>query len=143
MRAALFRGPNLDVARVMGVLDSAVRVARAKPLLGRPAIEGVATLSRQNRSNNDLHGGSLSAVFQCRSADPSRSTDHSAKSPNKHVNWLTLHPFLEKPALPRSSLHGVTARVRQRCSGMSYILKSPTSASSTEISPEKLISFES
>src|SRR6516225_435744 len=59
MRAVLFRGSNLDVARVMGVLDSAVRVTRAKPLLGRPAIEGIATLSRQNRSNNDLHGGSF------------------------------------------------------------------------------------
>ena len=59
MRAVLFRGSNLDVACVMGVLDSAVRVARAKPLLGRPAIEGIAALFRQNRTNNDLPGGSF------------------------------------------------------------------------------------
>jgi hypothetical protein len=43
MRAALFRGSNLDVARVMGVFDSAVRVPRAKPLLGRPAVKGIAS----------------------------------------------------------------------------------------------------
>ena len=59
MRAALFRGSNLDVARVMGVFDSAVGVPRAKPLLGRPAVEGISTLLRQNRSNNDLHCGSF------------------------------------------------------------------------------------
>ena len=59
MRAALFRGSNLDLARVVGVFDSAVRIPRAKPLLGRPAVEGIATLPRQNRSNNDLHGGSF------------------------------------------------------------------------------------
>ena len=47
MRAVLFRGSNLDVARVMGVFNSAVRVPRAKPLLGRPAVEGIATLSRR------------------------------------------------------------------------------------------------
>src|ERR1700751_3361637 len=59
MRAALFRGSNLDLARVIGVFDSAVSIPRAKPLLGRPAVEGIATLPRQNRSNNDLHGGSF------------------------------------------------------------------------------------
>ena len=59
MRAALFRGSNLDLARVIGIFDSAVRIPRAKPLLGRPAVEGIATLPRQNRSNNDLHGGSF------------------------------------------------------------------------------------
>ena len=59
MRAALFRGSNLDLARVIGVFDSAVRISRAQPLLGRPAVEGIATLPRQNRSNNDLHGGSF------------------------------------------------------------------------------------
>ena len=59
MRAALFRGSNLDLARVVGVFDSALRISRAKPLLGRPAVEGIATLPRQDRSNNDLHGGSF------------------------------------------------------------------------------------
>src|SRR5882757_2042554 len=81
MRAALFRGSNLDLARVIGVFDSAVRIPRAKPLLGRPAVEGIATLPRQNRSNNDLHGGSFQQVSQCRSADPSRSTDHLPNRP--------------------------------------------------------------
>jgi hypothetical protein len=52
MQAALFRGLNLDLARVIGVFDSAVRIPRAKPLLRRPAVEGIATLPGQNRSNN-------------------------------------------------------------------------------------------
>src|SRR4051794_22188981 len=59
MRAALFGRSNLGVARVMGVFDPAVRVPRAKPLLGRPAVEGIATLPRQDRSDKDFHGGSL------------------------------------------------------------------------------------
>jgi hypothetical protein len=59
IQAALFKGSNLNVARVMGVFGSAVRVPRAKPLLGHPAIERIATLPRPNRSNNDLHGGSF------------------------------------------------------------------------------------
>src|SRR5438270_8148364 len=62
MRAALFRGSHLDLARVIGVFDSAVRIPQAKPLLGRPAVEGIATLPRQNRSNNDLHGGSFHSI---------------------------------------------------------------------------------
>src|ERR1700751_4802162 len=126
MRAALFRGSNLDLARVIGLFDSAVRISRAKPLLGRPAVEGIATLPRQNRSNNDLHGGSFQQLSHLpfgRSITLYRS---SARSPNKCVNWLTL---------PAISL--------RRRSSMSYFLKGPTSESSTEISPEKLISFES
>src|SRR5438270_8800772 len=81
MRAALFRGSNLELARVIGVFDSAVRIPRAKPLLGRPAVEGIATLPRQNRSNNDLHGGSFSAFSHSRSADPSRSTHNLPDRP--------------------------------------------------------------
>src|SRR5690242_10816013 len=123
MRAALFRGSNLDLARVISVFDSAVSIPRAKPLLGRPAVEGIATLPRQNRSNNDLHGGSFQqypiAVRPIHHALP-------IICQNKCVNWLTL------PAIPL-----------RRPSSMSYFLKGPTSASSTEISPEKLISFES
>jgi hypothetical protein len=45
--------------RVIGVFDSAVRISRGQPFLGRPAVEGITTLPRQNRSNNDLHGGSF------------------------------------------------------------------------------------
>jgi hypothetical protein len=122
MRVALFRGSNLDLARVMGVFDSAVRIPRAKPLLGRPAVEGITTLPSQNRSNNDLHGGSFqqypnavrpshhALLIICQIAQQACELAHTSRI------------FL-KPALPRSSLHSVTVRVLQRCSGMSYILK--------------------
>jgi hypothetical protein len=37
---------DLDVARVMGVLDATVSVPAAEPLLVRPAVEGIAPLPR-------------------------------------------------------------------------------------------------
>jgi hypothetical protein len=49
-------GSDLDVARVSGVLDATVSVPAAKPLLERPAVEGIAPFPRYNRSQNDLHG---------------------------------------------------------------------------------------
>jgi hypothetical protein len=49
-------GSDLDVARVTGVLDATVSVPAAKPLLERPAVEGIAPFPRYNRSQNDLHG---------------------------------------------------------------------------------------
>src|SRR3954452_1488559 len=123
MRAALFRGSNLDLASVVGVFDAAVRIPRAKPLLGRPAVEGIATLPRQNRSNNDLHGGSFqqypiavrpihrALLIICQIAQP------VCELPQTPPNFSTAMQY------------------------MSYFLKSPTSVSSTEISPERLISF--
>ena len=39
-------GSDLDVARVMGVLDATVSVPAAEPLLGRPAVEGITPLPR-------------------------------------------------------------------------------------------------
>src|SRR5437764_3021581 len=120
MRVALFRGSNLDLARVIGVFDSAVRIPWAKPLLGRPAVEGIATLPRQDRSNNDLHGGSFQ---QCPIAV-------------RPIHRALL--IICQIAPPVCELAHTTPNFSTRRSSMSYFLKSPTSASSTEISPEKV-----
>jgi hypothetical protein len=56
IRTSVVAGSDLDVARVMGVLDTIVSVPAAKPLLERPAVEGIAPFPRYNRSQNDLHG---------------------------------------------------------------------------------------
>src|SRR5271167_5086366 len=56
IRTSVVAGSDLDVARVMGVLDATVSVPAAEPLLGRPAVEGIAPFPRYNRSQNDLHG---------------------------------------------------------------------------------------
>ena len=120
MRAALFRGSNLDLARVIGVFDSAVRIPRAKPLLGRPAVEGIATLPRQNRSNNDLHGGSFqqypiavrpihrALLIICQIAQPVCELAHT-------VTHFLETSIAENLAAPR---YGPL----QRCSEMVYIL---------------------
>src|SRR5438045_7835681 len=100
MRAALFRGSNLDLARVVGVFDSAVRISRAKPLLRRPAVEGIATRPRQNRSNNDLHGGSFQQYPNV-VRPPHDALLIISRSTNKYVNWLTRDTFFLKPALRR------------------------------------------
>ena len=125
MRAPLFRGSNLGLARVMGVFDSAVRIPRAKPLLGRPAVEGITTLPRQNRSNNDLHGGS----FQ--------------QYPNAvrliHHALLIIRQIAQQMCeLAHTAPNFFTATQQHE-----LLFMGPTSASSSEISPEKLISFES
>src|SRR6266404_9639137 len=59
IRTSVAAGSDLDIARVMGVLDATVSVPAAEPLLGRPAVEGIAPVPRYNRSKNDLHGGSF------------------------------------------------------------------------------------
>ena len=125
MRAALFRGSNLDLARVVGVFDSAVRIPRAKPLLGRPAVEGIATLPRQNRSNNDLHGGS----FQ----------QYPIAVRPIHRALLIICQI----AQPVCELAHTTPNFSTATQQYELLSQGPTFASSTEISPEKLISFES
>ena len=59
---SLMGASDFDVARVIGIVDATVDVPAAQPTLGRPRVEGVASLPRQNGSNNDLHGSLHSAI---------------------------------------------------------------------------------
>src|ERR1700731_4187585 len=45
----------------MSVLDTAIRVTAAQPLVRCPRIEGIASLPYYDGSNNGMHGGLLSA----------------------------------------------------------------------------------
>src|SRR5438128_2065750 len=60
---SLMGASDFDVARVIGIVDATVDVPAAQPVLGRPGVEGIASLPRQNGSNDDLHGGFLSAIL--------------------------------------------------------------------------------
>src|SRR5215472_1957032 len=55
-------GPDLDLARVMSVFDTAIGITAAQPLLGRPRIKGVASIPCHYGSKNGMHRGLLSAV---------------------------------------------------------------------------------
>ena len=57
--ASLVAASDFDVACIIGVFDTAIDIPAAEPLLRRPKVEGETSLFRQNRSNNDMHGGFL------------------------------------------------------------------------------------
>jgi hypothetical protein len=46
----------------MGIFEAMIGVPALESLLETPRIEGVTSLSRQDWSNDDLHGGFLSTV---------------------------------------------------------------------------------
>src|SRR5438270_3880052 len=107
MRAALCRGSHLDLAGVIGVFDSAVRIPWAKPLLGRPAVESIAALPRQDRSNNDLHCGSLSSSIPMPLRLIHRALLIISRIPTKRVNCLTkLLIFIETSIVESLAGHG-------------------------------------
>jgi hypothetical protein len=112
----------------MCVFNPAVGVSEAEPLLGSPAIEGIATLPRYNRSNNDMHCGSLSAAFEhigllitflSRADARYRS---SVRSPEEHVSWLTRHAYF----LEIGNCRGAATALRATSTGSTMTQLSPS-----------------
>src|SRR5271169_5363198 len=79
-------GSDLDVACVTGVLDAIVSVPAAKPLLERPAVEGIAPFPRYNRSQNDLHGVPLATIRTAIGLSTIRPNWHDAVLGLGHAN---------------------------------------------------------
>src|SRR5712671_1695840 len=64
IRTSVVAGSDLDVARVMGVLDATVSVPAAEPLLGRPAVEGHSPRSSLEQVQERFAWRFLSTVLE-------------------------------------------------------------------------------